>query len=236
VRIAKSTSAHLRALEAHTAPAIVVLNHASWWDPLVALMLAQQYCPSRTGCAPMDREMLEKFGFFRKLGIFGVDPDDPRTLPAMRDYVLQHFAQSTKPTLWITPQGKFTDVRAAIALRPGVASIAARAVDVSVVCVAAEYAMWTEKKPELLLRANPVPRPQRSSTVAWHGAMTAAMQENADELAKLVIARAPHAFDTILSSSHGVNPIVNLWARVRGKDAKVVDRMFHVEHSKEASS
>jgi 1-acyl-sn-glycerol-3-phosphate acyltransferase len=227
VRLAKGSREVLRSLDAHDGPAIIALTHSSWWDPLLALMLGE-LCASRSGCAPMDAAMLRKFGFFRRLGIFGVEPSDPRSLPAMAAYVLERFRAERKGTLWITPQGTFADPRDPVVLRPGAASIAARAqregLSLRVLVVAIEYGFWLDQKPEVFVRCATVATPASPSTPEWHRLLQSGMQTQAHELATLVRAREPEAFDNLLASSAGINPAMNLWHRLRGQNTQLVDR------------
>lgn len=223
VRLARGSAAVLRELDSHEGPALVALSHSSWWDPLLALLLGS-LCPSRSGCAPMDVAMLRKFAFFRRLGIFGVDPDDPRGLPGMTAYVLERFASERKGTLWITPQGKFTDVRETVVLRPGAAAIASRAgPTLRAVVIAIEYGFWVDQKPEVFVRCASVCG-DFTTTTQWHRALEVAMQANAAELAALVRAREPKAFEPLLRAATGGNPFMKAWLKLRGKDAELVDR------------
>src|SRR5271168_2379987 len=41
-------------------PLIIVLNHPSWWDPLVGLLLAELF-PDRAHYAPMDANALGRY-------------------------------------------------------------------------------------------------------------------------------------------------------------------------------
>lgn len=227
-RIATHTRPALAGLANHAGPVIVVMNHSSWWDPLVALMLGHELCPARTGCAPMDARELAKFGILKKLGIFGIDPDDARSLPAMARYVQDQFARDSRATLWITPQGRFMDAREPIVLRPGAAAIAARAKDVRVISLAIEFAFWVDQKPEVFTRLAVVPAPAAPSTAHWHSAMTQAMQANADALAQLVRARDAAAFEPLSAADAArdgsINPAMDLWLRLRGKKVALTDR------------
>jgi hypothetical protein len=176
----------------------------------------------------MDVEQLRKFGFFRRLGLFGVDPSDARSYSAMVAYVLERFASESRPTLWITPQGSFADVREPVRMRPGAAAIAARTPRVRVLSVAMEYGFWLDQKPELFVRAAVVSPPASPSTPHWHGAMEAAMNANAGELSRLVIARDASSFAPLLGAGDATNarvhPVYDWWLRLRGKDARLRDR------------
>jgi 1-acyl-sn-glycerol-3-phosphate acyltransferase len=234
VRLARGSAEVLLALQQHRGPAMIAMTHSSWWDPLVALLLGT-LCSARQACAPMDEAMLRKFGFFRRLGIFGIRPEDPRGLPAMVAYVLERFAQESQATLWITPQGRFCDVREPIELRPGAAAVAARAqrqgMKLEVVVVAVEYGFWVDQKPEVFVRAARVEAEESAadasgtlSTAAWQRKLQEAMQRCADELATLVRARDASAFESLITAGGGINPAMDAWQRLRGTDARVVDR------------
>jgi hypothetical protein len=221
VRVVSDTIDTLHKVDAAEHPALVLMNHASWWDPLVGVLLADTYLPHRTCFAPMDRAQLERFAFMRKLGIFGIDPDDPDSEPAMRAYVSTLFAQHTQPTLWITPQGRFTDVREPISLRPGSASIAARTQLSHVVCVAIEYNFWQDQRPEVFLRFASC-EAERATTASWQRSMTITMQANQDELSTLVRKRDPEPFTCLIGGDAArINPVYDLWLRLRGKRGSI---------------
>jgi 1-acyl-sn-glycerol-3-phosphate acyltransferase len=228
----------LGSLDLHPGPAIVLMNHPAWWDPLVGMVLADRFTPGRTPCAPMDVAQLRRFGFFRRLGLFGIDPQDPRSAGAMREHVLGLFRVQSRPTLWITPQGRFTDVREPIRCRTGSALIAASCERPAVIAVAIEYAFWQDQRPEILITAERVapalvPAPegsamQRSShrqAMHWHRAMEEAMATAAGRLSRAVIARDPALFCPLLGGASGrINPVYDLWLRLRGRHGAIAAR------------
>ncbi|MBL0926566.1 MAG: lysophospholipid acyltransferase family protein [Phycisphaerales bacterium] len=226
VRIASGTERVLAGLDARDGPAIVLLSHSSWWDPLLSLVLAHGLTPRRTHGAPMDREQLSKFGIFRKVGIFGIDPDDPVSMRAMLDYVAAWFGREARPTLWITPQGRFTDVRDPVVIRPGAAALAARTRPAAVVSCAIEYGFWQDQRPECFVRLAEVPPPGASpSTADWHRVMGPAMQANGDALAGLVRAREAPAFTCLVGGGGGrINPVYDLWLKLRGRSGVIAAR------------
>lgn len=215
-------------LDAHPGPVIVALSHASWWDPLVVVVVARALLRSRSGCAPMERAQLEKFSFFRRLGMFGVDPDDAAMLTAMSAYVRERFEREARPTLFITPQGRFADPRTRLEVRPGVAAIAAAHASCRVVCLAIEYPFWSDQRPEVLLHAREaVLDPSRSvSTSRWHQAIAGALGAAMGELAVLAMARDPRAFAFVVGRGAGsarVNPVYDLWLKLRGRGSGAIE-------------
>ncbi|MFA6045352.1 MAG: lysophospholipid acyltransferase family protein [Phycisphaerales bacterium] len=211
----------LRAFEDDPTPLIVMMNHPGWWDPLTAVLVQQALLRGRPGMAPMDQTQLEKFRFFRHLGLFGIDPDESKNKTAMLNYVHREWAKSPRTVLWITPQGRFADVRAPLELRPGAAVIAARTPGVRVVSLSIEYSFWLDQRPEMFLRLARVAAPERPSIPHWHRALKVGMAENAAGLAELVIGRDPGAFESLLESRAGINPAMNLLLKLRGKSPDI---------------
>lgn len=226
----------LRGFEADASPLIVMMNHPGWWDPLTAVLVQQALLRGRPGMAPMDQTQLEKFRFFRHLGLFGIDPDESKNKTAMLEYVHREWARSPRTVLWITPQGRFADVRAELELRPGAAAIAARTPGVRVVSLSIEYSFWLDQRPEMFLRLAPVAGPEKPSMARWHRALKEGMAENAAALAELVIARNPWAFESLLESRAGINPAMNFLLRLRGKSPDIDSaRVLHAPGVKETA-
>jgi 1-acyl-sn-glycerol-3-phosphate acyltransferase len=230
---ARGSGQALEGVDNFEGPVLVVMNHAAWWDPLVCLLVQRRWMPSRTSCAPMEADQLVKFGFFKKLGLFGIDPDDPASLEAMGRYVALRFTSDRRPTLWITPQGRFADVRDPIEIRPGAAAIAARTPGLRVLSLAVEYGFWVDPRPELFLRVVEVPAPPGpASTASWHRAVLAGMRANQSALAALVRSRDPGGFEAIVGGPRagGTNPFYDLWLKIRGKKATIEsDRLARSE-------
>jgi 1-acyl-sn-glycerol-3-phosphate acyltransferase len=210
-------------------PVVLAMSHSSWWDPLAAFFLRSNLLAGRTGIAPMDAEQLRKFTFFRKVGIFGIDPDSPASMNAMLEYVRTFFAGTERATLAITPQGRFTDVRERVRLRPGAAAVLAKVPGCAAAVLSVEYVFWQDKKPELLMRFEPVPEPASASTASWHRALESTMQSSADALAALAIARDPGKFTDLLrpdgeGAGGRVNPVYDLMLRLRGQSGSIAAR------------
>jgi len=224
VRIATAPGLDPHGLARTTTPLLVLLNHASWWDPLVAFHLARRLVPERPTLAPMDREQLERFGFFRRIGVFGIDPDDTESLDEMRDYVLGELTRNPATSIWLTPQGRFTDIREPIRIRPGAASIASALGGVRTVSMSIEYIFWQDARPEVLVRLQDVEPPDRTSTAGWQRTMTRAMQENADALAELARRRDPEFFATDIGDRTRTSPVYDLLLRLRGRGGEIAAR------------
>lgn len=227
VRATTGTRQLLHALDADPRPLVICCTHSSWWDPLVGLVLQRELLPSRAAFSPMDAAQLRRFAFFRKVGLFGIDPDHPASLAAMTDYVAELAGAHDRFTLALTPQGRFADPRERVRVRPGAAAVAARLRGARVLCVAVEYAFWQDQKPEVFVHAAEA-LADAPSTAAWHRAIGAGMQAAADELAARVIARDPGALEILLGAPSGrataANPLHGLWLALRGRSGEIAAR------------
>lgn len=210
-------------------PLVVYLNHAAWWDPLVCLMLAREFFPERRSFAPIDAAMLARYAFFRRLGFFGIEPgtrQGARTFLRMAETILH----SSSRALWLTPQGRFADVRERPAkLQKGLGALAAREPGAAFVPLAVEYSFWTEPQPEILVcfGAPVVPLETRSSA-CWTRLFAAELQAAQDQLEVLSRRRDPADWLVLNRGRAGVGTVYDTWRRLR---ARVSGTRFAAEHS-----
>jgi hypothetical protein len=220
VRIAPGTAEAFAQAASHAGPVVVACNHQSWWDPLVGFLLHDRWFGDRRALCPMDRTQLAKFSFFRRLGVFGVDPDDAAGLRPFVRHVEERFAQDPRTVLMLTPQGQFVDPRLPVRIRPGAAMVLARVPAAHAMSLAVEYAFWNDRRPEVFLRAATVAPPaERGEVRAWERAIEDAMNANAASLAQAVQSRDPARF-AVLQGGTGArtHPVYDLWLRVTGRN------------------
>ena len=207
-----------------TRPLVIYLNHAGWWDPLICLLLARQFFANRSSFAPMDSEMLRRYRFFRHLGFFGVDQQTSRgALTFIR--TAQAILTSAAYALWLTPQGRFMDVRERpLRFQNGVGALACHEPDVMFVPLAIEYSFWTEPNPEALVAfGEPIlPRDGPARTEAeWTHTLADALELLQDELATRSCRRDPADWLMLDRGKSGVNSIYDAWryfgAWIRGE-------------------
>ncbi len=138
-----------------------MLNHASWWDPLTCIVISRHFLPAAYHYAPMEAAALKHYALLRKLGLFAVESGTPRG--AAQFLRAAHEILSTpNSVLWITPEGRFTDMRSRPAIfRPGLAALVARLGACTLVPLAIEYTFWDERAagdPDLLRPSDRGPR------------------------------------------------------------------------------
>ena len=210
-------------------PLIFCCNHPSWWDPMVAMFLAQHFWPDRRHYWPIDAAMLAKYRFFAKLGFFGVQAGTRRGAATFLRAAGGVLARD-RSALWVTAQGEFTDVRARpVLVKPGIEHLARWLGRGVIVPVAAEYVFWSERTPEALVRFG---RPIRISDVPTTAVLEAALTETLDALAAGSIARDPRKYVTLLGGSAGTSAIYDGWQRLRALAAR---KPFQPAHLPEAA-
>jgi hypothetical protein len=213
------------------APLVIVLNHPSWWDPLIGVVLAG-LLPGRTHFVPMDARMLDRYRLFKKLGFYAVE-QGPRGAVAFLSTTAAILSQPAA-TIWITAQGRFADPR----VRPpglcsGVGHIVQHLPYGFAVPLALEYPFWEERLPEALARFGaPVPVGPRSTLGApgWVERIEAGLAATQDALAADALARDPAAFTTLLTGKVGVGGIYDVWRRLT---AWLRGERFQAGHSSE---
>jgi 1-acyl-sn-glycerol-3-phosphate acyltransferase len=198
-------------------PAVIFLNHASWWDPLVMLYLSRCLFPSAEGYAPIEAEQLRRYAFFRWLGLFAVRAGSSS---GGRDFLraARLIIERDSSMLWITPEGRFVDVRERpVRFAPGIAHLALRHPRARFVPLAVEYAFGMEKLPEVYLRfGNALSGEQWGATVAEaQERMERALEETQTALASEVVSQKKTGFERLLSGKKGASLPYDLWRRFR---------------------
>jgi len=227
---------------------VVYLNHPSWWDPLLALVLAHGLFGQRTHYGPIDAAALERYRFFRRLGFFGVEMG---TVTGARRFLRVATRLLARPgtALWITPQGRFTDPRQRpVRLRPGLGRLARRAATaaggesgaapVVFLPLAVEYPFWEERFPEALLRFGEPVEASRlaaelgpaASAADWDRALGLRLQTAQETLAAAALARDASVFESLVGGRAGVGGVYDLWRAAR---ALVVGERFVRQHGGE---
>ena len=200
-----------------SAPLVVYLNHAAWWDPLVCLFVARKFFAEYTCYAPMEAASLRRYGFFRRLGFFPVETGTTRGAAEFLR-AASTILENPGNALFLTPQGKFVDVRSPLVFAAGLEHLAARATAAHFVPLAIEYTFWVERKPEVLLAFG-----EPAS-----GDLHAPLADAQARLAAAVQRRSPNEWQALLKARSGVNLPYDLWRKTR---AKLRGERFEPEHS-----
>lgn len=184
-----------------SSPLIVYGNHSSWWDPMIAVLLAAKLLPGREHFAPMDASSLAHNRLLRQIGIFPVElhaPSGARQFLATSAAVL-----AAKGVLWVTPQGRFADTREhLLSFRPGLAALIARHPGCTLLPLATEYTFWDQRQPLAFAHfGQPVlysgSDRAGSDKTALTQQLEAALTRTMDELKTQVLTRNPANFQRL---------------------------------------
>ncbi len=203
-----------------SSPVVIYLNHASWWDPLVCLHLARQYFAERRSFAPIDEASLQRYGFFKQLGFYGIEQKSARGAMTFLRTTCRLLG-SARNMVWLTPQGRFIDVRQRpLRLQHGIGSLAKRMKNVAFVPLAIEYTFWTEPRPEILLcfgrSAVPENAPLRRSR-DWTEFFSNALGNTQDELASKSSLRDPADWIVLDRGKSGISAFYDAWWWIRSR-------------------
>lgn len=213
VRVAKAGSSFPPAAD----PALVVLNHPSWWDPLTALILAGEFA-GHAHFGAIDAVAVRQYRFFERLGFVGVDT---RSLRGAAEFLRVGAGILSEPgrAFWVTAQGRFTDPRVRpLGLRSGVGHLAARLGRGVVVPVAFEYPFWDERTPEALIRVGEAVRVADHAGLGgkeWTAVIEATLTRTADALAADAMTRDPARFTTLVGGRTGIGGVYDLWRQAK---------------------
>ncbi len=203
-------------------PVLCVVNHTSWWDPLVILHLTTDVLEV-DGYAMMNARNLARVPFFRRVGAFGVDLESPGDGAHGIRYAAKLLRQPRR-VVWIFPQGEERSPFEPVAtrMRPGAAAIARVTGDrARVMAVGLRYVFAGEERPHLAIAFGPAERAADDGVTE-----TARQAEAIDELLRRLDAESngsdrSEASDVDVKVLQAVRPgaVARLAERMLGKIA-----------------
>jgi 1-acyl-sn-glycerol-3-phosphate acyltransferase len=213
-------------------PLIVYANHSSWWDPMVAFFLGEELFANRPHYAPMDATALARYRILSRLGVFPVELNSARG--AVQFLRTGQAVLAAGAVLWVTPQGRFADVRERpLTFKPGLAALAARVAarhgSCTLLPLAIEYPFWDERLPECLLRVGSpviVTGDDAAEEIEWK--LRAALAQEMDLLAQFAAARSPSPFRTVQAGSAGTG---GFYALAKKLKAFILRRPYVADHT-----
>lgn len=196
---------------------LVVANHPSWWDPLLFGLVTDALLPDRPIYGPMEAEALERYGVFRRLGVFGVE-DGPRGARRFLE-IGRAILETPRSVLWVTAEGQLTDPRVRpVRLERGVSHLARRVPAALVLPAALEVVLWDERLPEALVRFGEpvtVDADEPPAVDEIHQRIERALEAAMDALAEESTARDPERFVSLLDGARGTGGLYDLARRIR---------------------
>jgi 1-acyl-sn-glycerol-3-phosphate acyltransferase len=131
-------------------PSIIYANHSNWWDGLAAFYLSEKLW-NIDAYVMMDIEQMQKYRFFKRIGAFSVNRNNPKEAMESVEYAAS-LLQSTNRVLWIFPQGVMqpNDFRP-IKFYSGISKIVQKLGAVNLIPVTLRYEFLMEQRPELFI-------------------------------------------------------------------------------------
>lgn len=228
----------VRVLRSHRLPAdcqlpvVVFLNHASWWDPLICLLLTAECFPGRAAFGPIDAVALQKYRFLEKLGFFGIEVSSARGAATFLR-TASSILESPERMLWLTPQGRFTDARTRpVSFQGGLAALAGRVGPTVFLPLAIEYTFWEGRLPEVLIGfGTPLFTQQHQDSCGatdWNMALEKTLEDAQDAVAEAAKRRDAEEWELLFRGASGTTAIYDLWRQAR---AALRREPFDAEHS-----
>lgn len=128
---------------------IYYLNHHSWWDGIIPLLL-NEYRFQQQARALMEDKQMKRYGFFKKIGAFSINREDPRKAVASLRYAVQSM-QRENASLFIYPEGSITPAGSEPSFEGGLAWLHDKLPDVDFVPIGIYMHTIRGDKPELHL-------------------------------------------------------------------------------------
>ncbi|WP_112179500.1 lysophospholipid acyltransferase family protein [Paraliobacillus zengyii] len=134
----------------HKGPVIYIANHSSWWDGLLLFYMTHQQS-KRHHYIMMDEVGLNKYPFFRKIGAFSINRDQPKEVVKSLRYSEQLIKQGN--SLWLFPQGEIQnqEIRP-LQFKTGIGYLLERFEQVTIKPVTFYYAFGEAQKPIVSIR------------------------------------------------------------------------------------
>lgn len=204
---------HARGLT--TGSVVIYVNHPGWWDPMAAVLFTDLLLHGRKFAAPMDAAALTRYPILERLGFFGVERE---SAAGAREFLRQsrRVLEHGQTALWITPAGRFHDVREVVPFQSGLSHLVDRSFVGSVLPMALEYVFWNERRPELLARFGPaidcrgLPE-ERAERTAF---LEQRLAEQQTELTRQALERSGAAFERLLAGASGIGGVYDAWRRL----------------------
>lgn len=135
-------------------PMIIFANHSSWWDGLIEFYLSHEVFEVDSYLI-MDEEQLVRYRFFRWIGAFSVNRQNPRDAIRSLQYAAALFDRPNR-LLWIYPQGVMrpNDARP-LRFEQGVVRIARLLNNSQLVPLVHRYEFVKDQRPDAFLSFGP---------------------------------------------------------------------------------
>ena len=217
-------------------PLLVCLNHSGWWDVLTGLLAAEDFF-DREWYGVMDARQLQRYKFFARLGMIGVDRSSLQGAKEFLAYC-ETLLKNQPRALWLTPQGEMlSNYRRPLRFQPGIGHLAERLGDFYFTTIAFHYEFWNEKRPEAFISLSAIDRVSAGSDSGFDRrqfirAQETRLERQVDELLRNVETRDAARFRPLLRGETGISATYDA---IRAIGARLRGETLRIEHSEIAT-
>lgn len=180
-------------------PVIFIANHSSWWDGLLFFQLNHTVWKHDIHMM-MHEKNLKNYIFFRYLGAFSIDRQNPKDIIRSLQYAENLLKHNKSVVLF--PQGdEFHQEIRPLAFHSGIGYLLEKHPDIPVVPITFYYSFRHEQKPEVWIRQGSplsieeIPGSSRKEKSAF---LQKVLTDQLDNLKKEVIAENTAVFDDLI--------------------------------------
>ncbi|MFA9557967.1 lysophospholipid acyltransferase family protein [Evansella sp. AB-rgal1] len=187
-----------------TNPAIFLVNHSSWWDPLVLFYLNTSFLET-DAIAMMSEEGLTRFPFFRKIGAFSISQTSRKSIIRSLNYASEQISEGK--SVFIFPQGKEIHLeKRPLSFFSGAAYLSEKHPTIPVIPITFYHSLCHYQLPEWYITIGEAIRvPNFRNRKEGTNEFEKRMESQLDELRVLVIEEKKDTFTTILQGKTGVS-------------------------------
>lgn len=185
-------------------PVIFYANHSNWWDGFIAYLLTSRILKA-DDYLMMDIEQMQKYKFFKYVGVFSVNRNDAKDAMKSLNYAAD-ILRNSKRYLWIFPQGKMqVQDRRPIEFFGGTAKLAEKLGSVNLLPVAIRYEFLMEQRPEAFVSIGKPDVFESSVPKDLTGKLQGKLTDLLDELKRKVTEGNISDFETIFKGKSSRN-------------------------------
>ena len=200
-------------------PLIIVANHSSWWDAVMPILISL-YRLDHDAYGVMEERQLEQYGFFRKLGMFSVDRENPRSAYRSIEYGANLLRQTGR-VLWLFPQGLILpNDKRPIHSYSGTAHLIRKTGACSIVPVAFRYELLHDERPTAFGRIGIpeyIPDTGKLDTEILNNEITERLTRTVDLLREDVLEERLESYEMIVRGRKSINERWSSLFNVKGK-------------------
>lgn len=129
---------------------VYYLNHNSWWDGIIPLML-NEYRFKQQARALMEDKQMKEYSFFKRIGAFSINLNDPRKVIASLRYAVKSMGRPNS-CLFIYPEGKIQPAGSSLNFKKGLSWLHGKVSNVDFVPIGIYIHTIRHDKPELHIK------------------------------------------------------------------------------------